>query len=195
MKLIQPFAPLIEGGMTLTLKLSRAGDGTVQLDILPVGKDTKTGVGLPPRALVGTAKDLDDNLEAFIEKYAPSVERVTEVLGNADVALKAIEDEAEQQSKAAIEAKKSKSTPAKSGSKPATPAPKRDMTAGLINEDDDGSDEHENDNAGSNTTLGTASDSTVDGGAAGPVGASEQPVPAGGQGADLPGLSSSLFTM
>jgi PRTRC genetic system protein E len=61
MKLIEHFDALIKAGVVLHFKIAAAGDN-VQLDIIPVGKDSKTGVSLPPQALVGSAAEIDAGL-------------------------------------------------------------------------------------------------------------------------------------
>jgi PRTRC genetic system protein E len=159
MKLIQPFADLIQAGVTLTLKFSAAGATNIQLDILPQGKDTKTGVSLPPKAIVGTAQELDENLEAFIAKYAPSVQRVAEVVAGADADLQKIESDAAAQAKKAVDEKAKSRAAAKPGAgKSSTPAPKKDLTKGMLDEGAGGSND-DND------------DDDPDGGAAGDVAA------------------------
>lgn len=142
MNLIKPFKSLIEGGVSLHFKIAAAGDGKVQLDILPVGKDTKTGVGLPPKALVGTAEEIDNALEDFLQKYAPTVTSVAEVVANADAEMREIEEAARAQTKAAVTAKRPAATGKPAVKSPVT-KPKRDMKAGLIGggeEDDDAGD-------------------------------------------------------
>lgn len=139
MKLISPFKSLIQGGVILTFKISAAGGENVQLDILPQGKDTATGVALPPKALIGTPEEIDAGLEEYLQKYAASVARVAEVVAKADAELKTIEEAAAAQAKKAIEdkSKAKTSTPSKPGSKPGTSAPRKDMGAGLLDEGDD----------------------------------------------------------
>lgn len=160
MKLIQPFADLIQAGVTLTLKFSAAGATNIQLDILPQGKDTKTGVSLPPKAIVGTAQELDENLEAFIAKYAPSVQRVAEVVAGADADLQKIEADASAQAKKTVEEKAKSRAAAKPGAgKASTPAPNKDLSKGLLGgESEEGSNDDNDDDA-------------PDGGAAGDVAA------------------------
>lgn len=135
MKLISPFKSLIQGGVTLT-KISAAGGENVQLDILPQGKDSATGVALPPKALVGTPEEIDAGLEEYLQKYAASVTRVADVVAKADAELKTIEEAASAQAKKAIEdkSKAKTNTPSKSGNKPASGAPRKDMSAGMLDE-------------------------------------------------------------
>lgn len=102
MQLITPFLTLLQGGVVLTLRLSATAGGNIQLDILPHGKDSSTGVALPPRALVGTAQELDDNLEAYLQKYAASVARVADIVAGADAELQAIEQAASTQARKAV---------------------------------------------------------------------------------------------
>lgn len=102
MQLITPFLALLQGGVVLTLRLSATAGGNIQLAILPHGKDSATGVALPPRALVGTAQELDDNLEAYLQKYAASVARVADIVAGADAELQAIEQAASAQARKAV---------------------------------------------------------------------------------------------
>lgn len=137
MKLLSPFKSLIQGGVILTFKISAAGGENVQLDILPKGKDTATGVSLPPKALVGTPEEIDAHLEEYLQKYAVSVSRVADVVASADAELKTLEQAAATQAKKAVEEKnKAKAnTPAKSGSTSGSSTPKN-MKAGLLDEGD-----------------------------------------------------------
>ena len=79
MQLITPLLPLLQGGVVLTLRMSAAAGQNIQLDILPQGKDTATGVALAPRALLGTAQELDEHLEAYLQKYATSLTRLADI--------------------------------------------------------------------------------------------------------------------
>lgn len=180
MKLIQPFEALIRNGVTLTFRLAAAGD-QIQLDILPSGKDTKTGVALPPRALLGSAADLDEHLEAFVEKYAGSVTRIADVVANADQDLKQAEDAAAAQARKAVEEKRSNTkAPSKPGSKVATGTPKRrDFMAGMTGAGDE--DVDDDDGAGAGDETGTTLN-TGGGGDAAP-GTSTPPADAGTAGA------------
>jgi PRTRC genetic system protein E len=159
MKLISPFKSLIQGGVILNLKISAAGGENIQLDILPQGKDSATGVALPPKALVGTADEIDAHLEDYLQKYAASVARVADVVANADAELKTIEDAAAAQAKKAVEDKsKAKAPASKPGSKTTSAAPRnKDMKAGLLSEDND--DDGNDDDQGSTTLLTTGSSS------------------------------------
>lgn len=180
MKLIQPFAALINNGVTLTFKLAAAGE-KIQLDILPSGKDSKTGVALPPKALVGTAEDLDANLEAYLEKYAASLSTIADVVAKADVDLEAAEKAASDTARKAVEEKRNKTKPGKST--PALSGPKKkDATTGLIDTDDDdagetgGGEEDEQDA----TTLDTTGSAAAPAAAPAAAGAADQnALPAG----------------
>lgn len=147
MKLIQPFEALIQNGVSLTFKFAAAGDGQIQLDILPAGKDTKTGVALPPKALFGTAAELDANLEEFVEKYANSVQRIAEVVANADQELQQAEAAAATQARQAVDTKRANKTTTKPGAgKSAASTPKkRDLGAGMIGEEGGSDEDHDHD--------------------------------------------------
>jgi PRTRC genetic system protein E len=186
MKLISPFKSLIQGGVILTFKISAAGGDRVQLDILPQGKDSATGVSLPPKALVGTPEEIDAGLEEYLPKYAGTVARVADVVANAESELKTLEEAAAAQAKKAVEDKsKAKTNTPKAGSKPASSAPRKDMSAGLLDDDDGGDD----DNDGGMTLMTT-----------GGAGQAQAPTPASGP-ADAPapaapeGVSPDLFNV
>lgn len=193
MKMIQPFEALILAGVTLTLKFSAAGEKNIQLDILPQGKDTKTGMSLPPKAIVGTAQELDENLEAFIEKYAPSVQRVAEVVAGADADLQKIEADASAQAKKTVEEKAKSRAAAKPGAGKGTTPPKKDLTKGLLgagdetNDDDDQDDDRDGGDDQAATTLGTTGASAAP--ASAPKAAAASTPPA----APAVGLDLSLF--
>lgn len=102
MQLITPFLSLLQGGVVLTLRMSAGAGQNIRLDLLPHGKDSATGVALPPRALVGTAQELDEHLEAYLQKYASSVTRVADIVSNADAELQAIEEAASAQARKAV---------------------------------------------------------------------------------------------
>jgi PRTRC genetic system protein E len=184
MKLIQPFAALIQRGVSLTFNISAAGE-QIQLNILPSGKDTKTGVALPPKALIGSAEELDQHLEEYLSKYAGAVTRIADVLATADVDLQAAEKEATDQARQALEEKRNKGT-SKPGTKPtSSSAPKkRDLGAGLMDGDDEQEEEEHGDTAG--TTLQTGGTETSL--PASPAASASASAPA-----DAAGLSSALF--
>ena len=188
MKLISPFKSLIQGGVILTFKISAAGGENVQMDILPQGKDSATGIALPPKALVGTPEEIDAGLEEYLQKYAASVARVADVVANADAELKTIEEAASAQAKKAIEEKsKTKTnTPSKSGSKPASSATRRDMSAGMLEEG--GSDTDADDGGTTLITTGGAGEA--------PAPASAPAVaPAAAPAAPVEGVSPDLFNV
>lgn len=167
MKLIEHFEGLLKGGVVLKINICAAGDN-YQMDIIPVGKDSKTGVSLPPKALVGTAAELDGGLDDFLPKYAASVTRISQVVANADAELELAEKAASDQARQAVTDKaknKSKLVPAKSHS---PTSPKRDPAKGMLEgSDDDGQGDDLNDEA-AETELNTTSDG--------------QPTPGGGDG-------------
>ncbi len=140
MNLIQPFAALIKNGVNLTFKLAAAGDN-IQLDILPSGKDSKTGVALPPKALIGTAEDLDANLEAYLQKYAASLTTIADVVAKADDDLQAAEKVASETARKAVEDKRKSGKT--STSKPTASPKRKDAASGLIDTDDDTNSEEE----------------------------------------------------
>lgn len=178
MKLISPFKSLIQGGVILTFKISAAGGENVQMDILPQGKDSATGVALPPKALVGTPEEIDAGLEEYLQKYAASVVRVADVVAKADAELKTIEDAAAAQAKKAIEdkSKAKTNTPSKPGSKPASSAPRKDMSAGML--DEGGGNDDDDDGGTTLITTGTAGEAPAPASApaAAPVAAPAAPV-------------------
>jgi PRTRC genetic system protein E len=184
MQLISPFASLIKGGVILNLKISAAGGENIQLDILPQGKDSATGVALPPKALVGTAQELDTHVEGYMQKYAASLVRVADVVASADAELKTIEDTASAQARKALEEKsKSEGTTPRPGTKPVAGGARKDMSAGLV-------DESEGEHDGDRDEDGTPEALIETGGAGdGPAAAqTHTPAPAAGD-----GMSQALF--
>lgn len=135
MQLITPFVPLLQGGMVLTLRLSAASGQNIQLDLLPHGKDSATGVALPARALVGSAQELEEHLEAYLQKYAASVLRVADLVAHADADLKAIEDAAAAEARRAVHSKGKPKPPTQAGRERAAGAPMQHEDA-----DDDADD-------------------------------------------------------
>ena len=187
MKLISPFKSLLQGGVILTFKIAAAGGENVQLDILPQGKDSATGVALPPKALVGTPEEIDAGLEEYLQKYAASVVRVADVVAKADAELKTIEEAASAQAKKAIEEKsKTKTnTPSKPGSKPASSAARKDMSAGML---DDGGGNDDDDDDGGTTLITTGGAGEAPAPASSPAAA-----PAAAPSAQVEGVSPDLF--
>lgn len=154
MKLIEHFEGLLKGGVVLKINICAAGD-RFQMDIIPVGKDSKTGVSLPPKALVGTAAELDAGLDDFLPKYAASVTRIADVVANADVELEAVEKTASDQARQAVADKaktKVKSMPAKTHS---SATPKRDPAKGMLDGGDDGAQGEDLDDDAAETQLNT----------------------------------------
>lgn len=189
MKLISPFKSLIQGGVVLTFKISAAGGENVQMDILPQGKDSATGVALPPKALVGTPEELDAGLEEYLQKYAASVARVADVVANADAELRTIEEAAAAQAKKAIEdkSKAKTNTPSKPGSKPAANAPRKDMSAGMLGESGGGDDD---DDDGGTTLITTGGAGEAPAPASAPAAA-----PVAAPSAQVEGVSPDLFNV
>lgn len=139
MNLFQQFAPLIASGVTVHLKLSASGEN-MQLDLIPVAKENKAGISLTPKALVATAAELDEKLPAFLETYLASQVRISDLIDESQKELKAAEDAARDAAQAA-KASATKS-PSKTASgvrtSTATPGKKaRNMTDGLMSEDDE----------------------------------------------------------
>ena len=191
MKLISPFKSLIQGGVVLNFKISAAGGENVQMDILPQGKDSATGVALPPKALVGTPEELDAGLEEYLQKYAASVARVAEVVANADAELRTIEEAAAAQAKKAVEdkSKAKTNTTSKPGSKPAASAPRKDMSAGMLDESGGGDD----DDGG--TTLITTGDAGEAQAPAGAPASAPATAPAAAPAGPVEGVSPDLFNV
>jgi PRTRC genetic system protein E len=182
MQLISPFASLIMGGVILNLKISAAGGENIQLDILPQGKDSATGVALPPKALVGTAHELDTHLEEYLRKFAASLARVADVVANADAELKIMEDAVSAHTRKAIEEKsKSKATTPRPGTKPVAGGARKHLSAGLV---DEGEHDADRDDDGTPAAL-METGRTGQGPAAAPT---HTPAPAAGD-----GLSQALF--
>jgi PRTRC genetic system protein E len=184
MQLISPFASLIRGGVILNLKIAAAGGDNIQLDILPRGKDSATGVALPPKALVGSAQELDAHLEEYLRKYAASLARLADLVASADAELKTMEDAARAQARKAVDEKgKPRPGTGKPAARPPAPAARRDMSAGLV-EDDGGAgakpDEEEGDAFPGVITTGGAAESA----------AASPPQPPAGAG---DGMSQALF--
>lgn len=143
MKLIQSLSPLLAQGVQIKMMLQANGD-QIQLDILPAGKENKAGISLPPKSVTGTAAELDENLEAFLEKYGQSVVKISSIIAASDADLEQAEKDAQEKAKAAL-AEKQKTAPkpatkpgpsSKAGGKPA-----RDLDAGLSGTDDDDGDD------------------------------------------------------
>ncbi|MEJ8838157.1 PRTRC system protein E [Ramlibacter sp. AN1133] len=186
MQLISPFASLLKGGVTLNLKISAGGGDNIQLDILPRGKDSATGVALPPKALVGTAQELDAHLEEYLRKYAASLARVADVLATADVELQRLEDAASAQARKALEDKsRSKASAGKPQGKPASTGARKDLSAGLV---DEGDDEHDGDGDGEGHDASTALVTTGSAGDALPAASTQSAAAAPGD-----GMSQALF--
>ena len=189
MKLISPFKSLIQGGVILTFKISAAGGDRVQLDILPQGKDSATGVSLPPKAFVGTPEEIDAGLEEYLPKYAGTVARVADVVANADADLRSLEEAAAAQAKKAVEDKsKAKTTsPSKPGSKPASSAPRKDLSAGMLDESGD-----DDDDSTTLITTGGAGEAPAPASAPAPAAAE---APAAAPAAPVEGVSPDLFNV
>jgi PRTRC genetic system protein E len=139
MNFIQPFETAIRNGVTLVFKVSAAGE-QIQLDILPSGKDSKAGIALPPKALLGTAQELDEHLEAFMAKYAVAISRISEVIARADGDLHQLETTATEQARLALEEKRSRTAGKSARTQSAAPH-KADRTAGLLTSDEDPTDD------------------------------------------------------
>jgi PRTRC genetic system protein E len=164
MKLIQNFESLIQGGVALTFKVAAAGD-RIRLDIIATGKDTKTGVALPSKAILGTATEIDNALDEFLPKYAGSVGRISDVLANADAELAAAEKSSSEAARRAVDEKAKGKTAGKPNVKSNAGA-KRDLKAGILGgeegggeeggDEEGGDDDGDGEGSAASTTLNTA---------------------------------------
>jgi len=186
MKLIQSLSALLIQGVQIKMMLQANGD-QIQLDILPAGKENKAGISLPPKSVTGTAAELDENLEAFMEKYCQSVAKISSIIAASDADLEQAEREAQERAKSALAEKQAK-TAAKPTSKPGAGTkmgakPARDLDAGLS-----GADEDEDEDEGQN---GTGNEGTPGGAAGAPAATGESQssgTAAGNQSNALPDL-------
>lgn len=164
MKLIQSLSPLLAQGVQIKMMLQANGE-QIQLDILPAGKENKAGISLPPKSVTGTAAELDENLEAFMEKYGQSVTRISSIIAASDADLDQAEKDAQERAKTALNEKRANTT-AKSASKPGAAGkpgtkPARDLDAGLSGTEED----DENDGQPSDRTDGAPAGETGSAGA------------------------------
>lgn len=139
MNLFQQFAPLIASGVTVHLKLSASGEN-MQLDLIPVAKENKAGISLSPKALVASAAELDEKLPAFLETYLASQVRISDLIEASQKELEAAEEAAKAAALAAKETASKAPAKATSGTRTATPAATRkprNMTDGLMDDDDE----------------------------------------------------------
>lgn len=190
MKLIQSLSPLLAQGVQIKMMLQANGE-QIQLDILPAGKENKAGISLPSKSVIGTAAELDENLEAFMEKYGQGVTRISSIIAASDADLEQAEKEAQDRAKAALEEKRAK-TPAKTVTKPGAGnkpgvKPARDLDAGLSGGDDDEEDENQQDNRNEGTPAG-------DGSVGAPAQSGESQSSGTVAGTQANALSSDLFT-
>lgn len=190
MKLIQSLSPLLAQGVQIKMMLQANGE-QIQLDILPAGKENKAGISLPPKSVIGTAAELDENLEAFMEKYGQGVTRISSIIAASDADLERAEKDAQERAKAALEEKRVK-TPAKPVTKPGAGTkpgvkPARDLDAGLSG----GEEEEQEDEQGNRNEGSPAGDSPA-GSPPAESGESQSSGPAGGNQSNA--LSSDLFT-
>jgi PRTRC genetic system protein E len=142
MNLFQQFAPLIASGVTVHLKLSASGEN-MQLDLIPVAKENKAGISLSPKALVASAAELDEKLPAFLETYLASQVRISDLIEASQKELEAAEEAAKAAALAAKETASKAPAKATSGARTATPAATkkpRNMTDGLMDDDDEADD-------------------------------------------------------
>lgn len=142
MNLFQQFAPLIASGVTVHLKLSASGEN-MQLDLIPVAKENKAGISLSPKALVASAAELDEKLPAFLETYLASQVRISDLIEASQKELEAAEEAAKAAALAAKETASKAPAKATSGTRTATPAATRkprNMTDGLMDDDDEADD-------------------------------------------------------
>ena len=170
MNFIKQISPLLAQGVQLTLLLKQDGD-KVNLAFLPSGKENKAGIVVPTQALLGTAEELDTNLEEWLAKYVGTCLRITSIAGNTDAALKAAEEQAQAEATKALEARKANKTTTNRPS-PSKPARK---PVSLGTEGSTGSEDEERDDGGGDT--GSDASTTLD--TATPPAESPAPAPAG----------------
>lgn len=138
MKLITSIALLLAQGATLQIKFSQPSEGKVQLDILPAGKENKAGILIPPKSIIGTAEELDAELEKFMEAYCSSASRIASTASNVEAEMKKLEDEASAAAKKALEDKRANKKPGSgTTTKPSIPAGKKAPSLGLPDDDDE----------------------------------------------------------
>lgn len=134
MNLIKRFASLLATGVTFHLKVSACGD-QVQLDIVPVSKENKAGVLLKPQSLIGSAEEIDQNLEAFLASYLTSTGNLQTMIAESEAQL--AEAQAEAKAKIGEAVKAAKNTSAK----PAASKPRKVPGSNAATDIDDLEDE------------------------------------------------------
>lgn len=142
MNFFQQLQQLVSGGVKFHFKLSAAGDGQMQFDIIPVASENKAGISLPPQALTGTGQELDEHLGGFLRTYIASVTTINQVITDAEQQLKAAEDEARKKAAEASKAKTSTKSPA-SKTAPTSAKPSRNPADDLTNDDDGGKEDED----------------------------------------------------
>lgn len=149
-------------GVVFHLTMRQAGD-RMQVELIPECDAGKTGIVIPPRALLATPEELDEKMPAFLDSYLQATGSLQQQIENTRSVMEQAEAEArEASSKAAASKSGTKALPAPRGTAGGKPASqKRDMNAGL----DDLDDETGSDAAGGGNTADTSGAPGGEGGA------------------------------
>lgn len=138
MNLFQKFAPTVMSGVVFHLTMRQAGD-LMQVELIPECDAGKTGIVIPPRALLATPEELDEKMPAFLDLYLQSTGSIQQQIEDTKSVMKEAEAAAQETTRKAAEPKGgTKALPAPRGSSSGKPASqKRDMNAGLGDLDDE----------------------------------------------------------
>jgi PRTRC genetic system protein E len=134
MNLFQKFAASAAAGVVFHLTIRSAGN-EMRLDILPETNSGKTGILIPPQALIATPEELDANVPGFLDTYLASTKNLNDQI----TAANAVMAQAEADAKVAVQ--KAATPKTASVPKPAstTTPPKKSREVKLL--DDEADDE------------------------------------------------------
>lgn len=141
MNFFKQFAGLVQAGVVFQLTMRAAGD-KMQVDILPQADTGKTGIVMPPKSFVATAAEFDAEMPGFLEGYLAATAAIQDQFAAASTEMAAAVEAAKQAAKKATTAKAEspKASSARSVSTVVPGAqPKRDLTAGMLDDEDDDS--------------------------------------------------------
>lgn len=140
MNFFSQLSPLAIAGIKWRMTVSQTGD-QMQVDIIPEVAAGKSGISIPPQALIGTPSELDEAFTGFLTNYVSAGTNLNDQIAVANAVMgQALVQAQETVAQAAGKVKK----PTTGSPAVAKPGVAKDKTAGGfmdIDEDDDKADQ------------------------------------------------------
>jgi PRTRC genetic system protein E len=165
--LFTSIAALVQKGIKLSFEVQDAGNGNLDVTVVPVSKDpasNKSGVSLVAKTFTSTPAEFDEKFSDLIPTFCTATQSLQEQL---DAANQMIAAAGKQASETAVKAGKpaARPTPGSAGAKASVPAKRPDPE--LVSTSEEGGDDDDEPSSGVDHTAAPAAEPASSGGAAG----------------------------